>query len=313
MKNKIILAAFSIAIAFYVTSCRDIVSTNLSRKSITILAPGNNLVSQSYTQQFWWQEIEGADQYNLQIVKPSFTAGQQLIVDTTISGNKYTHTLQPGAYQWRVRAQNNTSNTDYVTYNLTIDSTLNLSNQLLLLDTPPDNFYADSLSQTFSWFAMPNATEYIFRILTLSGIQIGNSQATSGTDISYTFPGEGTYKWRVSASNSQSGSPYSEHTIIIDITNPGIPTLTFAPINDTTRLIPVPLAWNSIEANASYYLQISTDSTFTSIVKDTTTSDLSYNFRNPITNQFYFWRLRAIDLANNVGAYSNRRKFKVVP
>ncbi len=313
MKNKIILAAFSIAIAIYVTSCTDIVSTNLSRSSITILAPANNFVSQNYTQQFWWEEVEGADKYNLQIVKPSFAAGQQLIVDTTVNGNKYLQTLQPGAYQWRVRAQNNTSNTDYVTYNLTIDSTLNLSNQLVLLNTPTDNFYADSLSQTFSWFAMPNATEYIFRVLTQSGIQIGNSLSTPTTAISYTFPGEGTYKWRVSALNSQSSSPAAEYTITIDITRPGIPVLTFAPINDTTRLKPVPLAWNSLEANASYNLQISTDSTFTSVVKDTTTSDLSYNFRNPITNQFYFWRLRAIDLATNTGAYSNRRKFKVVP
>lgn len=313
MKNKIILVAFSIAIAVYVTSCSDIVSTNLSNKSITILAPTNNFVSQNFTQQFWWQEIDGAEKYNLQIVKPSFTAGQQLIADTSISGNKYTHTLQPGAYQWRVRAENNTSNTDYVTYNLTIDSSLNLSTQILLLNTPVDNFYADSLSQTFSWIAMSNATEYIFRVLTQSGIQIGNVQSTSGTSISYTFLGEGTYKWRVSASNSQSGSPYSEHTITIDITKPAIPVLTFAPVNDTTRLKPVPLAWNSVETNASYYLQISTDSTFTSIVKDTTTADLSYNFRNPITNQFYFWRLRAIDLATNTGTYSNSLKFKVVP
>lgn len=313
MKNKIILAAFSIALAMYVTSCTDIVSTNLSRSFITILAPANNFVSQNYTQQFWWQEVEGADNYNLQIVKPSFAAGQQLIVDTTISGNRYSQTLQPGTYQWRVRAQNNTSNTDYVTYNLTIDSTLNLSNQLVLLNTPTDNFYADTLSQDFSWFAMPNATEYIFRILTPSGVQIGNSLSTPTTAISYTFPGEGTYKWRVSALNSQSSSPATEYTITIDITQPIIPVLTFSPINDTTRLKPVPLSWNSLEANASYNLQISTDSTFTSVVKDTTTSDLSYNFHNPITNQFYFWRLRAIDLAMNTGAYSERRKFKVVP
>lgn len=313
MKNKIIIAAFSTAIAIYVTSCTDIVSTNLSKSSITILAPANNFVSQNYTQQFWWEVVEGAEKYNVQIVKPSFASGQQLIVDTLISGNKYSQTLQPGAYQWRVRAQNNSSNTDYVTYNLTIDSTLNLSSQMVLLNTPSDNFYADSLTQNLSWFAMPNATEYIFRIVNQSGIQIGNSESTSSTDISYTFPGEGTYKWRVSALNSQSSSPSTEYTIIIDITMPITPVLSFAPINDTTRLKPVPLAWNSVETNASYYLQISTDSTFTSIVKDTTTSDLTYNFRNPITNQFYFWRLRAIDLATNVGAYSSRRKFKVVP
>ena len=120
MKNKLFLPVLLVVLFAGVYSCDDFIEKDLSKKSITILSPANNYTATSYTQLFWWEEVKGAEEYNLQIVKPSFANTQQLIVDTMVHSNQFSFTLQPGSYQWRLRALNNSSHTDYVVYNLKI-------------------------------------------------------------------------------------------------------------------------------------------------------------------------------------------------
>jgi len=307
IKITLLLAVLSIV----VSSCDDFLERDLNGQTVTVLAPANNTISTSFTVTFWWDDLKGASKYKIQIVKPSFNSIQQLVVDTLISNNQFLYTLQPGSYQWRIRGENDASISDFVIYNLTIDSSLNLSSQTLLLNSPVNNNYSNSFTQTFSWFAMPNASDYLFGIFNSSGIQIGNYQSIVSpiTTTTYTFTAEGTYKWRVFAQNNQSSSPYSERTITIDTTRPSIPVLTYSPINDTTSLHPIPLSWNSVEPNCQYKLLISTDSTFASYF-DTITSNLNYNYYNSIVGQFYYWKIQAIDQSNNSGLFSLRKRFK---
>lgn len=310
MKHKIILQLLCVATSILLFSCEDFIERDLGGKTITIYAPANNAITSNYTQSFWWESLKGAERYKLQIVKPSFGAVQQLIVDTIIRTNQFVYTLQPGVYQWRLRGENNSSQSDYVTYNLTIDSSLNLSSQTLLLNSPIDNYYTNIFANNFSWFAMPNATDYVFGIFNSSGIQIGSYQSTTGTSLAYTYTAEGVYKWRVFAQNSQSSSPYSERTITIDTTRPMIPTITYLPLNDTTSLNPIPLSWNNVETNALYRVQIATDTNFTALIKDTTTISTGYSFYNATIGVFYYWKVKSIDLAGNMSIYTNRKRIK---
>ncbi|MGZ6539705.1 MAG: hypothetical protein ACXVEB_15120, partial [Bacteroidia bacterium] len=240
MKNKIILLTIAIAAVLY--GCQDIIEINLSHKSVSIIAPLNNTVTSNSSQLFIWDEVKGADHYQLQIVRPDFATLQQFIVDTNVYTTQFTFSLQPGTYQWRLRAKNNSSQTEYVTYNLKIDSTLNLSGQTVTLTSPADNFYTNSYIHTFTWQTLSNATNYVFQILS-SGSVI-NTQSTTGTTASYTFTAEGTYQWRVFAQDASSSSNYSTRNIYIDMTSPPAPTLTFPLANDTASN-PVMLAWNS--------------------------------------------------------------------
>src|SRR5688572_12340162 len=128
MKTKSILPL--VLLGAFLSSCEDFFEPNLEKKDVVIIAPANGTVSSSFTQTFWWEELKGAEEYTLQIVKPTFSSVQQLILDTNVNGTKFYYTLQPGVYQWRLRAINNSSETDFVTYNLEIDSTLNLSGQM---------------------------------------------------------------------------------------------------------------------------------------------------------------------------------------
>jgi hypothetical protein len=291
------------------SSCEDFFEPNLEKKDVTIIAPANNTVSTSFTQTFWWEELKGAEKYTLQIVRPSFSSVQQLILDTNVTSNKFSYTLQPGTYQWRLQAINNSSETPFVTYTLTIDSTLNLSGQTLVLSSPSDGYYTSEMQHNFSWLAMPNADAYIFQIFTSTGTPVGNAQATSSTGLSHTFITEGTFKWRVFAQNAFSSSAYSERTITIDTTALPAPVLV-SPANGATEPVPVQLSWTSNSASVQDNLTIYADTNMTTLIKDTLTTLSTYNFFGTSTED-YFWRVRSKDAAGNWSSFSTTRKLIV--
>ncbi len=67
MKNRTFILGIIAATTTLLYSCQDFISTNLSKKSITVLAPANNTVSTNYTQTFWWETLKGADSYNYKL------------------------------------------------------------------------------------------------------------------------------------------------------------------------------------------------------------------------------------------------------
>jgi hypothetical protein len=233
---------------------------------------------------------------------------QQFIVDSSVSGTKFTFTLQPGAYQWRIRAKNNSSYTEYITRTIIIDSTLNLSGQVLGLSTPIDNIYSKTLSNNYIWYQMPNAQYYVFQVLE-NGTPI-QTQSYTSLYTSYTFSREGIYQWRVFAQNNLSNSSYSTRTITIDTTRPSIPSPTF-PLTDTITAQPIQFTWNTFETGISSQLQISTDSSFNTVnYKDTVFIGNSYKAYNLIVGQPYYWRVKTIDKALNESQYFYRRRIR---
>ena len=71
MKNIYISCFF--LFAFLITSCTDFVEKDISKKTVAILAPPDGYVTYSVTLTFWWQEIDGAENYSLQVVRPDFS------------------------------------------------------------------------------------------------------------------------------------------------------------------------------------------------------------------------------------------------
>lgn len=75
-------------------------------------------------------------------------------------------------------------------------------------------------------------------------------------------------------------------------TKPIVPTLV-SPSNGATGIpIPVVMKWNKTVFASGYNLQISTDSTFATTVKDTVASDSLYTFYTAVSGTKYFWRVR---------------------
>ena len=86
------------------------------------------------------------------------------------------------------------------------------------------------------------------------------------------------------------------------IAKPAVPTLT-TPINNATGISINPnLVWVASTGADTYNLQIATDASFTTIIKDTSQTGTSYNVTTALTNNTkYYWRVSAA----NAGGTSN--------
>lgn len=311
MKNK--LFQFAI-LAGLLIGCTDIVQVDISNSSVTIVSPTDNIVSSNFNQLFKWEELKGAENYELQIVRPDFGNIQEFVLDSTTAETQFSVILQPGTYQWRLRAKNNISNSLYSTRTITIDSTLDLSGQPVILISPIDNYSTSVLANTFSWQTMPNATDYIFQILS-SGTVIETqpipAPATTTVTTTYTFGAEGNYQWRVIAQNSSSSSSFNLYDISIDQTNPTAPVLALPIANDSSTN-PVSLTWISDLSSVADSVMIYADTNLVTLVDAQLISTQTYSFIG-IVNQDYFWRVRSKDAAGNWGPFATRRKFIIKP
>ena len=120
MKFNYLLRLVSTIIIVSSISCNDIFEIDLSQSNVELLAPADSLTTRENTQRFWWNYIDGALWYELQVVRPSFSQISILDMDTLIEINNFQLSLRPGVYHWRVRALNGSSSTDYTENMLSI-------------------------------------------------------------------------------------------------------------------------------------------------------------------------------------------------
>jgi len=312
MKTKFFYITIAALIISLVFSCtKDIIETDLKNKIVTLDAPADKYSTTTQTQLFWWEPVDGALKYNLQIVEPSFSFVQQLMLDTNVAATKYSFTLPSGTYQWRVRAFNGSSNTAYTVRTITIDSISSLANQTIVLASPANNSFFNTYTQTFRWQKLQNTTDYEFQIINQTNSSNVISITQTDTSYSYTFLAEGQYTWQVRGQNVTSNTLYSSNTITIDVTPPVVSTPS-SPANATTVVNPVDLKWYRDASSIGDSLFIATDSTFkTPIYYSGYFIVLTYNFTAGTSGQNYYWRLRSKDAAGNLSAYSSFWRFTV--
>lgn len=303
---RLLQLAFVAGVILY--SCtKDVIEPDLSKETITLLAPANGYETTILTHLFWWEEVKDAEKYNLQIVSTGFSAIQDLLLDTNLTNNKFTFTLPPGLFEWRVKAFNSSSESAYSVFSLVIDSTADLSGQTIVLLSPANNLLTRTMLQTFKWDTLYNAEEYRFQVI--------NSSSQTIIDVilikdSTTFAlNEGTYTWQVRAQNATSNSLYSSRTITVDTTAPAVSVQTF-PANNDTITGTDSLAWARASSAIGDSLFIYPDSLVSSPLYKGYSTDVDYTFSGTI-NQDYFWRLRSVDAAGNWSTKGTLRKFWV--
>ena len=298
------------------TTCEAIFEKNLEGEEVFLIIPLDNLTTDLAAQTFWWEGVDGAEGYNLQIVTPGFDSILRLIVDTNIINDRYETNLYPGVYQWRVRAYNYSSSTDYYGRSITILNTFDLSNQQVVLKSPGINLITNDTSIGFEWFELNNATDYRFELKydSWDGDYVINPVLTSDNTLTLDLH-EGVYTWGVQAQNQNSASQFSFRTFMVDTTKPAIPILIKPLQNDTTLSHEILFQWSRPDTTLSPIkdsLLISVDSLFTGEgysryfftenTSQTTTLDASGK---------YFWRVRSVDAAGNLGGYSQTRKLTI--
>lgn len=102
--------------------CDEIIEKDISKSFIDIIVPSNNATISDQEILFWWNYVDGADYYDLQLVKPNFQSVECILADTILEKNKITFAIAPGAYECRIRACNSAYCTEYSYRSFTLSS-----------------------------------------------------------------------------------------------------------------------------------------------------------------------------------------------
>lgn len=301
-----------VAIFLSLISCDDFFEKDLEGKEVEIISPGDSLKTQYSTQKFWWEELDGASFYNLQIVSPSFDKVEKVLIDTSLTETKFTFTLYPGTFQWRVRPANGSSEGDYQIRSIEIDTTLDLRGQEVVLRRPLADFATKEKSIKFYWDKLYNADDYRLDIKSgdwegenvISPVIIPHDTVT----INLALLPDGTYFWGIKALNNGSSTTYSTRKFYIDNIAPKTPVLAEPSDSTSVNDWPVTLKWtNTPDSGSPIYdsLVVATDRYFKSE---------SVKFNKKIEGQSesvsltgtgkFFWKVFSVDAAGNVSTSS---------
>lgn len=313
MKNIRLLTLVLFTIIFYLSSCYDIIEADLSKSTVTILTPKDSVKIGTSTVTLWWNEVDEATGYNVELVTPSFDIISNVIIDSNIVGDKFVISLAPGKYAWRIRAHNNNTKGYYTYATFYIDSNLNIANERIILSSPANNSITNVRPVTFKWQRLAIANSYRFQLydstqtLIYSEADITNTQLLFNQDLP-----DNKYTWKVRGENDNGVTQYSSYSLVIDSTPPIAPSLS-APVNNyisTGGIINFSWTTGTDNIQSDYNkLLIATDSFFSNPVIEIDISNTSY--LDTLAIGKYYWSVSTIDKAKNQGTWSAVRVFRV--
>jgi hypothetical protein len=309
--KKALLYKLLMAISFLtLISCEEILmEKNISDKEVSLIAPVNNAQFYSTSVAFSWESITDATSYRLQIAKPNFTSPTQIVLDTLVTSTSYTKQLTVGEYEWRVKGVNSAYETPYKNRFLTVVSNDDFQNNTVVLLTPSTNLITKVTTQSLSWQTIIGATSYQIQIYDNSNT-IVTDQTLTVTSLNYTFP-EGSYQWRVRASNGTDQTLYTSRSILVDTTAPNTPTLT-SPLNASSQTAgQISFVWNRVPISGSTEkdsIYIYTNSALTNLQSK---SEATSPFTATLATGTFYWYVKSVDQAGNTGTQSSTFNFTI--
>jgi hypothetical protein len=181
------------------------------------------------------------------------------------------------------------------------------------LTSPSNGATGVAINPTLSWASSSGATSYGVQVSTNSGFTSIAVNQTGITTTSYAVSGltnNTTYYWRVNATNAGGTSAWSSsRSFTTIVAAPSAPTLS-SPTSGATGVATNPtLSWNASTGAASYGLQVSTSSSFSStVVNQTGITTTSYAASGLSNNTTYYWRVNATN-AGGTSSYSTGWSF----
>lgn len=302
---------------FSVVACDDIIEKSIDDKTVVVVTPGDGTISKNYTQTFWWNELKGALKYRLQIVYNKFDSAGEFRLDTLLTERRFTVTLKPSAYQWRVVALNGSSETKENTIqNLRIDST-SIAGQDLLLSAPKNNLISNNTNVDFKWEALPGATRYRLQLFAASSnVAVLDSMVKGVSELPYVLAEDAAYYWKVTGERQGVFSnPSEQWNFVLDRESPDSVKLT-SPRSSSFVTSPVTMSWEaSTDAGFSTYeLYIYKDNASTPLsdkYNPYSTTKNSFSFTEGKLNDRIFWKVRVVDKAGNKTTAEKTRSFTV--
>lgn len=290
-------------------ACKDFIEPSLENRNVVLVAPAEGSESNKYQVGFWWEPVQDALYYRVQVATPDFSAAVSLVQDTLIEGrSRFETPLEPGRYQWRIRAENGSSSTKYVSAKFIIHES-SLNDQKLSVASPSTNYLSNLATVTLEWNRLFGADEYLLQIDTANfenEATLTYNQELSGNQFKYAFPREGIFRWRVRAQNASGSSKWSDiRTMTYDRTPPGVST-PVSPAKGVESSAPVRITWSNVPAAKRYklFLYKSDGATLYSSAFPLTVSTNAYNFSSGQQGETIYWNVVAVDEAGNEGPAS---------
>ncbi len=296
------------------TSCKDIIEEDIGDKVVITNAPQSDARYEEGLIQFWWEEVDEALDYRLEIVAGTFAQPSFLELDTTVTSNTYDHFLFAGTYEWRVTAANGSSQTTSESHIFYIDSIENLSAQQIVLTFPADNDCFNASQVQFTWIDLPFVDlNYEFEVRdadfsagTTFISQLDVTSASYTADVSGLS--DGNYAWGVRAKNDNSISSFAVRNFSIDRTAPTTPILSSPTDADSLETNDITLSWSSEigeESGCSVEdsIYVYTDDQLTSLLSSGVSSSETFTLQG-LTTGDYYWYVISLDQAGNASSSS---------
>ena len=278
-----------------------------------LTTPVNAWRTNDTTPGFAWNSVANGDHYQIQFSKSATFL--TLSSEATLAPGVLNFTsdiLGEGLYYWRVRAIDSVSVNGAwsAPRSFTIDTTPPPAPALNL----PANGATVRGTPSYSWLIPTGANAYQFEYDDTAEFVDPTFTSPVLAAAAYLPPIQpvGTYFWHVKARDMAGNwSDWSTtRTITILPVIPIGPVLT-SPIsgyitNDTTPA----LAWNTVPYGVKYQVQVSKISTFTALIQYVTLDPgLTSIDLAALTDGIYYWRVRAINVNNELGKWSAVRLF----
>lgn len=139
-----------ITLLFVSIGCSDFIEEDIEEDILVLLGPADGVETETQVLTFWWNYLDGASAYRLQIVSPNFENMVSLELDTLITGNSFLDTLYPGNFEWRVRAENSAYYTEYTSSSLIILEDENTSEDATVWVSPIGNTMVKNTNLAFT-------------------------------------------------------------------------------------------------------------------------------------------------------------------
>ena len=276
---------------------------DISNNTLNILAPTNSLQTKNAEITIWWEKVDSATAYQLAIVSPDFENIESVILDSTLTNNKYKRKLVPGKYQWSLFAFNDASETEKVMRSFTIlpgdtlDEYQDLSDLAVNLTAPADDKEAETTSLTFIWDKVDSAKAYHVQIVSPDFNNIEKiilDSTLSDNNFTKTFS-DGNYQWGVIAYNDFSETPMSVRTFMVNTENSleGKMVILSSPSSDDAfNKSTISLEWLSISGADKYVVEVHKDTwEGENVVYPYTTSGNSFSVS--LSEGTYTWGVKA--------------------
>lgn len=178
-----------------------------------------------------------------------------------------------------------------------------------VLVSPVNGSIGIALTPLMDWTDVSGASSYRIQISTNAGFSsvVLDTSGISSSQInvpSGKLNGSIIYHWRVNASNSAGTGSWSTIWTFTTSGLPGIPVLV-SPLNNSINISLTPtLMWNSVPTVTNYKLQLSIDSSFSSLILSDSTLTQNYCFIQSgllLPNTKYYWR---VNVSNSAGTGS---------